>query len=145
MSLKGTIKNIVLQNEWKSTNGIVYYQEYTIDTAEEGVVIGVLGTKDKSKYKIGDEIEFNYTNTSDKQGNMYKKLIPVNPEQNNFYQNKFKDKQHSRLDNVGMMVGNALSNATVLVANNVISLDELESIAERICEISEKLKTKFSN
>lgn len=145
MSLKGTIKNIVLQNEWKSTNGVVYYQEYTIDTAEEGVVIGVLGTKNKSKYKIGDEIEFNYTNTSDKQGNMYKKLIPVNPEQNNFYQNKFKDKQHSRLDNVGMMVGNALSNATVLVANNVISLDELESIAERICEISERLKTKFSN
>jgi len=44
----------------------------------------------------------------------------------------------------GMMVGNAITNAVSLIVAGKITLEEFESVAETICEISNRLKQKFS-
>jgi hypothetical protein len=43
-----------------------------------------------------------------------------------------------------MMVGNAITNAVSLIVAGKITLEEFESVAETICEISNRLKQKFS-
>jgi hypothetical protein len=148
----GKITSIELKNEWTNPkypkDGPIYYQEYVVENTDGTIITGTAGTKNKNKYPVGSTIEYTTSEQSDKQGNVYTKIEPIDPEKQNFKSgggNSNYNKGGFKSDGVGMMVGNAITNATLLVSHSVITLDELESIADRICEISIRLKAKHEN
>ena len=82
------------------------------------------------KWKIGDEYTYDVAEV-----NGYKNIKGMKPV-NGFGGGK--------VDTVGMTVGNAISNAVLLICHGKIDMKDLEKTADRICEIAFTLKTKHT-
>lgn len=128
------------KNEFTTSNGTFY----NFDVEFEDGTVGMYASKDKNnpKFKVGVESEFEKEEKSGVKNGKEWSFVKIKPAM----QNKFGG---GKFDSAGMMVGNAISNATLLLAHGVIEVKEgvhaskvLEAVADEICNISERLKEK---
>ena len=129
MAKKGKITKVGDFKEYKGQNGTVYYTNIEFDNGDKGNI----GVKDKAKIFVGKELDYSITQ-DDKGNNKIKAEVPFPAKAMGAYNDK-----------TGMMVGNAITNATLLVAHGIIQYSELADAASDICDLSIKLKEKFKD
>lgn len=122
------LKSVVaLGTSWESKNGTMYNQTVEFEDGTKGTASS---KTPQAKWVVGNEYTFEVTERSG-----YTNITGIKPV-NGFGGG-------SKFDSAGMMVGNAISNSCLLVANGIIKADQMEAMADRICEISTKLKEKY--
>lgn len=127
MSKKSKVTKVGAFKEFDGKNGKIYYCDIELENGDKGNI----GVKDQSKMTVGKELEYDIT--IDEQGRSKIKAIA----------NFAAKAMGAYSDKTGMMVGNALANASLLAAHGVIKLDDIESCARLICQVSIKLKEEF--
>jgi hypothetical protein len=144
----GTVKSITFNKEWGTGVKATNYYDVEFTNGDKGSI----GCKVKGSIKEGDT--FNYTTDIGVDG------VSLNIRR--VYDKPFDNTQGSAPSNpnpasrpniggyktdpgVGAMVGNSISNAVNIInANDKYTLDDLMAIADTICEVSGKLKEKYS-
>ena len=136
MQKTSKIKSVEFKSEWANPKGgVIYYHDIEFENGDKGQI----GKKEKNSLSVGDELT--YTVESTPKGNKIKTVSNFTGGGN--YSGKSKGGFKS--DNTGMMVGNAITNATNLVCHGKVDIKDLESVAKRICEISMKLKKEIDS
>jgi hypothetical protein len=130
--MKSKIQSVSEAKKYEGKNGTLYYRNYTL---ENGETIN-LGSKEENPSwgAVGKELEVQEDGEDSRGNKKYKRVTEQKP---------FGGGGKS-YDNVGMMVGNAVSNAVALVCNGKVEIKDLEATADRICQISLKLKEKYT-
>lgn len=119
MEKKSKIQSTGQSRQWKD----IWFHDVVMENGDQGQV--------RHNTSNGSELvgkELTYTLEKNKKNGW--NIVPV------------KSKKQVNDQAVGMMVGNALTNAVTLVVAGKTG-DDLEGTARKICQISEKLKQEF--
>lgn len=135
MSKQGVIKTSTWSNTWSKNGNNVEYHKITF---EDDNTTYTIGSKDKNPSFLSVGQVLHYEN-KDEKGNIKRVEAPQTNGSGLGSSASF-----SGYDGTGAMIGNALSNAVLLVCHGKVTLDQLEATAKRIAEISTKLKEEFS-
>lgn len=129
---KSKIKSIEFKSEWANPKGgVVYYHEIEFENGDNGQI----GTKEKNSLKVGDEFE--YTLTATDKGNKIKREMST-------FGKAYNKVANDQSRETGMMVGASINCTTTLFAHGKITKEQFEATAEWLCNLSLRLKDKFS-
>lgn len=136
------------KKEYASPNGVIYYHDVTTEGETKPWNIG---SKEKAPnfLSVGAILNFEVEDAAKRKIKRVKaeeepaKVVGV--EARAKAAEAPKDTYTKKQDAVaaGMMVGNALTNASLLVAHGIVPIADLKKFAHRICEISTELKEEF--
>jgi hypothetical protein len=152
MEKTGKLVSIEYKREFKGSGFVLYYHDIVLDNGDRGSI----GLTQMNSLKVGETL--NYTIEQGKFGFNIKRVFNSdNSGTTNNYSQQSQSSAPQRQfggDNkdVGMMVGNAITNACVLIAHGnwlpadgtPVSVDHVEAIAREICRISLSIKEDFS-
>jgi hypothetical protein len=126
MANKGTISAVAFKSEWQGPKGTLYYHDVTIDGKKYNI-----GAQEKlpNFLKVGETIWYEVTDEA--KGKIKRVKAP------DFQPSQGGGKQP--YNNRGQAIGNALTNATLLVCHGKVDIKDLGKTAERILEIAENL------
>lgn len=120
-------------------NNDIYPVDISFENGDHGVAYA---KSDPPPYKAGDEVEIeDYGNDRDGQVKYRVKKVYKG---GGGYSGGGGRKGGFKADPVGQMVGNAITNASLLVAHSIVPHKDLGNEALRICKLSVWLKNKFS-
>ena len=123
----GKITAVTFKSEWKGPKGILYYHDVEIDGTTYNI-----GAQNKLPdfLQVGKEIHYEVTDASKN------KIKRVKPPDQQFVPG---GGQKPAYNSKGQAIGNALTNATLLVCHGKVDIKDLEKTAARILEIAENL------
>lgn len=128
---KGTITTVNFKSEWKNPKGgIIYYHDVTIDGNTYNI-----GAQAKMPDFLAPGKELFYEVTDEKA----KKIKRVKPPEFDSPLPSEGNKTGGKFNSRGMAVGNALTNATLLVCHGKVDIKDIEKTAKRLLDISEGL------
>lgn len=134
MSKTGKIATSTFTKPYDSPNGRVYYHDIMF---EGDATKYNIGSKDQSPdfLAVGQTLTYEIPNPAKPNSIKRVKEAPAN----------FSGSGGGyKPDTVGITVGNAISNAALLVAHGVVKADNLEAAARNIATIAFKLKEEFA-
>lgn len=129
------IKSVNFSHSWNKDGTDYYTHDYTF---EDG---GKIQANHMSKYPfgVGDEVEYEVKKNHEKHGPQGKVSKP-----NNFRGGGQKGGGY-KPDTIGITIGNALNNVSLLIAHDKVELKDLEKTATRFVEVALGLKDKFKD
>jgi hypothetical protein len=141
MTKQSKVKSVTFDRSYESTYGTFFLHKIEFENNDSGEYTSK--SKDQSKFVIGETVSYEIDAMKDPKGNAFNKISPVK-ENTGFTPSapgaKTPFKQY---DGTGAMVGASINNAVSLICYDKIKIEQLEATAERICEISLRLKAKF--
>lgn len=132
------IQNFSFKNTWTAPNGdVVHYFIVNLEGEDQPYSLGTRQPQ-PDFLKIGEELTFEVRDV------LKRKIVKVDPEYANNPTTTSKTPTSAYDAGVGAMVGNAITNAVNLVIAGKATVEQLDVIAESICQISINLKNKFA-
>lgn len=125
------VKSVTVSGNWDKDGTTYHNHNYEM---EDGQKIQA-SHKTMNPFNVGDEVEYEVKRTHATYGDQGSVKKP----------NNFNRGGGFKRDTVGVAIGNALNNATLLVANGKVAIGDLEVYARRITEVAFKLKEEFKN
>lgn len=133
--MKSKVKSVVVGKEWTSKHGATFYNhDYEF---EDGVKLQA-SHKTENPFKQGDEVEYEIKSTDETYGNKGSVKKPDDG-------GGFGGGRRGGYSDVGVTVGNALNNASLLAAHGKIEMSDLPAVAERIIKTAIDLKNKYKD
>jgi hypothetical protein len=124
------IEKVVFSNSWNAPDGVLYYNNIFFEGEQNPYVIGSK-SQEPEFLKPGLMLSFTVKDP------IKRSIARVQPPAE-------KSSAGSYDGGIGAMVGNSITNAINLIVAGKAELGQLESIAETICEVSVRLKSKFT-
>lgn len=97
------------------------------------------GNPNKLSFAVGRESEYEINEVTSKNGKKYTKVSKPQQQGSGF------SRGGGRYSDVGVTVGNALNNASLLAAHGKIDVKDMPKVAERIIETAIELKNKYKD
>lgn len=127
---RSRVKSVSVSGSWEKDGTTYHNHQYEM---EDGHKIQA-SHKTSLPFNVGDEIEYEVRRTHEKYGDQGTVKKP-----NDFKGGGYKP------DTVGITVGNALNNVSLLIAHGKLELKDLERDAERFVNVALTLKEKFKD
>ena len=128
MANKGKITALTFKSEWKGPKGLIYYHDVTIDGKKYNI-----GAQEKEPTFLLPGAEIWYEVTDEAKGKIKRVKAP-----------DFQPSSQGKpaYNSKGQAIGNALTNATLLVCHGKVDIKDLEKTAARILEIATNLNSE---
>ena len=149
MTKTSIVKQTTFKREFETQHGKFFEHTIEFNNGDKGEYIS--RSNPQSKFVVGTEVMYDITPAKDGMGNQYLKITTVRTYNQpgtsytpNNSGNAAKPAFTPNVNNsIGMMVGNAITNACNLACHGVIQMDQVRATAESLCELSIDLKKTF--
>ncbi len=142
MIKQSKVLEVKFEREFSNNYGSFYVHKISFENGDTGEYISQ--SKEQTKFIKGDLISYNMELKLNSNNEKYYKITPIKTDNTPVPKNPHTNFSRP-LDTVGPMVGNAISNAIMLVCHSKLDINKIEETAYRLCEISIKLKNEFEN
>lgn len=145
MQKESKVLGTSFNREFTTVHGTYYVHDVKFENGDEGEYTSI--SKDQNKFVEGEVARYEHEQRQSKKGDKFIKISPAKDEGSFTPRNKGGGSSFSsgssKFDGTGAMVGNAISNAILLVCHGIIEMGQMEEAAKGICETSMKLKSLF--